>query len=224
MIVNHANYMILSANANTPFWEHWEAEPYPQWAALTGIAHVPVTPTFAIEPHYHDCDEFWLLIEGDGEAWMDNRVYQYTANTAVYNPMGVIHRNQSFTPGLGSGLLTRLERQKRPGHLHTWEVGPPEPAVPGFVVPGASNTGPFPDRGPRCPLSELRVVSLRAGESAADGMAPRHEYWHIIEGQVHLSIDGLALDLIESDIAIVRGGMSRQIHAVGRARMILARE
>jgi mannose-6-phosphate isomerase-like protein (cupin superfamily) len=55
-------------------------------------------------------------------------------------------------------------------------------------------------------------------------MAPRHEYWHIIEGQVHISIDGLALDLIESDIAIVRGGMSRQIHAVGRARMVLARE
>ena len=40
MIVNHANYMILSANANTPFWEHWEAQPYPQWAALTGIAHL----------------------------------------------------------------------------------------------------------------------------------------------------------------------------------------
>jgi hypothetical protein len=37
-------------------------------------------------------------------------------------------------------------------------------------------------------------------------MAPRHEYWNIIEGQVHLSIDGLALELIESDIAIVRGG------------------
>jgi hypothetical protein len=31
---------------------------------------------------------------------------------------------------------------------------------------------------------------------------------------VYLSIDGLALDLIESDIVIVRGGMSRQIHAV----------
>ena len=45
MIVNHANYMILSANANTPFWEHWEAEPYPQWAALTGIAHIPVHPS-----------------------------------------------------------------------------------------------------------------------------------------------------------------------------------
>jgi mannose-6-phosphate isomerase-like protein (cupin superfamily) len=99
MIVNHADYMILSANANTPFWEHWEAEPYPQWAALTGIAHVPVTHTYAIEPHYHDCDEFWLLIEGDGEAWMDNRVYQYTANTAVYNPMGVIHRHQVSRQG-----------------------------------------------------------------------------------------------------------------------------
>ncbi len=67
-------------------------------------------------------------------------------------------------------------------------------------------------------------MSLRAGESAADGMAPRHESWHIIERQVYLSIDGLALDLIESDIVIVRGGMSRQIHAVARARMVLARE
>jgi mannose-6-phosphate isomerase-like protein (cupin superfamily) len=59
--------VIRSANANTPFWEHWEhweAQPYPQWAALTGIAHVPVTPLYAIELHYHDCDEFWLLIEG----------------------------------------------------------------------------------------------------------------------------------------------------------------
>ena len=73
MIVNHANYMILSANANTPYWEHWEAQPYPQWAALTGIAHLPVAPGFSVEPHYHDCDEFWLLIEGDGEAWMDDR-------------------------------------------------------------------------------------------------------------------------------------------------------
>ena len=168
MIVNHADYMILSANANTPFWEHWEADPYPQWAALTGIAHVPVTPIYGIEPHYHDCDEIWLLIEGDCEAWMDNRVYQYTANTAVYNPMGVIHRNQSFTPGLGSGLLTRLERQKRPGHLHTWEVGPPEPTVPGFVVPGASNTGPFPDRGPRCP--SVSYASCRCAQVKTLGM------------------------------------------------------
>src|SRR5215218_3418621 len=175
MIVNHANYMILSANANTPFWEHWEAQPYPQWAALTGIAHVPVAPGFSVEPHYHDCDEFWLLIEGDGEAWMDDRAYLYTSNTAVYNPMGVIHRAQSFTAGFSSGLFTRLERQKRPGHLRTWEVGPPGPTVPGFVVPGASNTGPFPGRlDCECPLDrrphhpELRAVHVQARPCLAE--------------------------------------------------------
>ena len=43
---------------------------------------------------------------------MDNRVYQYTANTAVYNPMGVIHRHQSFTPGLSSGLLYAARRSE----------------------------------------------------------------------------------------------------------------
>jgi hypothetical protein len=62
---------------------------------------VPVTPTFAIEPHYYDWDEFWLLIEGDGEAWMDNRVYQYMANTAVYNPRA-------------SSIGTKVSRQGSP--------------------------------------------------------------------------------------------------------------
>ena len=101
MIVDHANYMILSANAKGAFWEHWEAEP-----TLSGQRSwdrpCPVTPTYAIEPHYHDCDEFWLLIEGDGEAWMDNRVYQYTANTAVYNPWAS-SIGTKFPPGLSSG-------------------------------------------------------------------------------------------------------------------------
>jgi mannose-6-phosphate isomerase-like protein (cupin superfamily) len=100
MIINHDNYMILSANSNTPFWEHWEAEPYPAWAALTGIAYVATIGIGeGIEPHYHDCDEFWLFGAGQGEGWMDTHPYEVTPNTAVYNAMGVIHRFNSFDRG-----------------------------------------------------------------------------------------------------------------------------
>ena len=67
-------------------------------------------------------------------------------------------------------------------------------------------------------------MSLRAGETATIGWRRAMSIGTSLRGRVHLSIDGLALDLIESDIAIVRGGMSRQLHAVGRARMVLARE
>ena len=225
MIVNHDNYMILSANSNTPFWEHWEAEPYPAWCALTGIAHVSGSPPgTGIEPHYHDCDEFWLFTAGRGEGWLDGELYEIMPNTAVYNSMGVIHRFQLFTPGAGAGLIARLERQRRPGRLHVDEVGPPEPTVPGFVVPGARNAGPFPLRGPRCPLSELRCVVLAPGERVADGQTPAHEYWMVIRGGLHLGIDNLAFDLVPGDLAVLRTGTSRDIESGEGAGLILARE
>ena len=225
MIVNHDSYMILSANSNTPFWEHWEAEPYPEWCALTGIAYVPDQPAGSgIEPHYHDCDEFWLFTAGQGEGWMDGQRYDITPNIAVYNPMGVIHRYQNFTEAAGVGLIARLKRQKRPGHLHVWELGPPEPTVPGFVVSGASNTGPFPQRGSRCPLSEMRFIVLASDEHAADGQAPAHEYWMVIAGALRLTIDNMAFDLIPGDLAILRGGTGRDIASSEGAQLILARE
>ena len=155
---------------------------------------------------------------------MDGETYEVTPNTAVYNPMGVIHRFQFFTDGAAAGLIARLERQKRPGHLHVEEAGPPEPSVPGFVVPGTNNTGPFSQRGPRCPLSEMRLIVLAAGEQGANGQAPVHEYWMVIEGGANLTLGNTVFDLIPGDLAILRAGTGRDIASSEGAQLILARE
>ena len=138
MIIRHDQYLILSANSNT---DYWATNVYPDWATLTGIVYVADGRIGdGIEPHYHDCDEFWIFCVGKGEGWMDGQTYETTPNTAVYNPMGVIHRHQQFTPFAAAGLITHRERQHRSGHLAIDKAGLPEPTIPGFVVSGAQNT------------------------------------------------------------------------------------
>jgi hypothetical protein len=138
--------------------------------------------------------------------------------------MGVVHRFQMFTDFGDATIVTRLERQHRAAHIMVEEAGPPVPTVPGFVVPGASNDGPFPDPGPRCPLSELRTVTFAAGGRMEDARLQRNEHWLVVDGEIHLAIDGWEVALAPGDVALLRAGAARRVEAAGRALAALARE
>jgi mannose-6-phosphate isomerase-like protein (cupin superfamily) len=222
VIVRHERAMIISGNANTMYWE---PEVFPPWTALNCFrlfaGHLP---GYGVEPHYHDGDELWVFTIGRGEVWLDGQVRPLTPNTAVYTPMGTVHRFQMFTEAEIVAVVTRLERQRRATHILVEEEGPPEPTVAGFVVPGAENDGPFPARGPRCPLSEFRAVTLAAGEALPAETLPRNEHWLVLEGDAHLTLDDLTIDLTIEDVALLRAGAVRRLHSVGSARLALARE
>ena len=79
--------------------------------------HPAGRPGGGAEPHYHDADEVWIFASGHGEAWVDGTTYDVTPNTAVYTPMGTVHRFQMFTDFYNASVVTRLERQKRADHL-----------------------------------------------------------------------------------------------------------
>ena len=138
--------------------------------------------------------------------------------------MGVVHRFQIFTDYEVSAVVTRLERQKRAIHILVEEAGPPTPTVPGFVVPGARNEGPFASRGSRCPLSEFRSVTLGAGEEIAQARLPSNEYWLVLAGAVAISIDGLTVELSPGDVALLKAGAVRCLRCGQGARLALARE
>src|SRR5207249_10942425 len=95
---------------------------------------------------------------------------------SLHDALPIFHRFQMFTDFDNVAIVTRLERQKRAAHVLVEEAGPPVPTVPGFVVPGAENLGPFQDRGPRCPLSELRAITLAPGDEIDEGRLQRLEY------------------------------------------------
>ena len=222
MIIENQHYMIRSGNSNNIYWEQGI---YPDWTALSAFRHFPDQQIgTGVEPHYHDNDELWLFTAGRGEVWLNDQRFEITPNTIVYTPMGVVHRFQMFTGYENNAIVTRLERQKRPIHILVEESGPPIPTVPGFVVPGESNSGPIPNRGSRCPLSEWRVITFDPGEGIDEAPLTCNEHWLIVGGTINLTVDGLEIELSNEDLAILKAGAVRQIHSTEGARAVLARE
>jgi mannose-6-phosphate isomerase-like protein (cupin superfamily) len=222
MIVRGPDYEIRSGNSNNVYWEQ---AVYPEWAAISAFRGFPGQRRGAgVEPHYHDNDEIWLFLSGHGEVWLDGASFEITPHTVVYTPMGVVHRFQMFTDFDNVAMVTRLERQKRAAHILVEEAGPPVPTVPGFVVPGAENVGPFLDRGPRCPLSELRAITLAPGDEIDAARLQGLEYWLLLEGSLSLDLDGREVELSSGDLALLRPGLVRRLRAPDGARVARARE
>ena len=138
--------------------------------------------------------------------------------------MGVVHRFQMFTGYENNAIVTQLERQKRPIHILVEESGAPIPTVPGFIVPGESNTGPIPNRGSRCPLSEWRAITFGASEGINEAPLTCNEHWLVVGGIINLTVDGLEFELSSEDLAMLKAGAVRKIHSAEGARVVLARE
>lgn len=222
MIIRNSHYFILSQNSNSHYWEQ---AIYPDWTPFRIIRHFPDQRIGSgVEPHYHDCDEIWLFSAGHGEVWLDEERFAITPNTLVYTPMGVVHHFQMYASGENNALVTRLERQQRPIHILVEEEGPPVRTVPGFVVPGAQNTGPLADPGPRSPCQELRMVTLAAGVEAAQGQLAENEHWLVLEGALHLALDQGEVELYKGDVALLRAGLVRRVWSARGARVVLVRE
>ncbi|MCC7261855.1 MAG: cupin domain-containing protein [Candidatus Latescibacteria bacterium] len=221
MIAAAERYVIRSQNANQIYWEQGV---YPAWTRLSAFRSIPGQKQGAgVEPHYHDNDELWLFLSGQGEVWLDGQSHPITPGTAIYTPMGAVHRFQMFTDFDNVAIVTPLERQQRPVHLRVEEAGPPQRTVPGFVIPGAANTGPF-DPGPRCPLREFRAVELAPGQSVVTGVLDTNENWIVLEGALHLQVEQLEVELGPHDLALLRAGAQRHLSTPSGVRLVLARE
>ena len=221
MIVKSDGFWLISRNSNDDYWGRTKS---PDWTVVGSIKHHPTERMgVGAEPHYHDADEVWIFVDGRGEAWIDGRVYEVTDNTAVYTPMGAVHRFQMFTDFENVSVVTKLERQKRDTHLDPREHGAPVPTVPGFVLPGAENNGPIADRGKRCPFTELRRIGLEPGGEIEETVLDANEHWVVTRGTARVVVNGTSADLTVGDVAMLRQGARRRISAEVGARLALAR-
>ena len=223
MIINNPRFMICSQNSNLTYWEQGI---FPDWTALGCFRHFPDgNPGEGVEPHYHDNDELWLFTEGRGEVWLDDQRYDITPNTLVYTPMGCIHRFQMFTLYENNAIITSLERDRRPFHLTIEADGSPMPTGSGFVVPGERNSGPIPDPGDRCPISEWRLQGYEDVKDQEMVELTMHEHWLVLSGVLHLVVDGWDMALGPQDMALLRAGTARIMYAEDKnIRAIVVRE
>ncbi|MFI5013079.1 MAG: cupin domain-containing protein [Hyphomicrobiales bacterium] len=84
----------------------------------------------SVDSHYHDCDEYWILLEGGGTVVVGDRHMSVQAGDCV--PIGMGHHHD--LPLVGAPVKsvffeTTLEREKRVGHLWTHTHGRARPRL-----------------------------------------------------------------------------------------------
>lgn len=82
----------------------------------------------SVDSHYHDCDEYWILLEGAGESFVGDTHYPMRAGDCV--PIGMGHHHDfpnAIEPIKAVYFETTLEGKKRVGHLWNHTHGQAEP-------------------------------------------------------------------------------------------------
>jgi mannose-6-phosphate isomerase-like protein (cupin superfamily) len=78
--------------------------------------------------HFHDCDEYWIIIEGRGLAVSEGKSYQVGPGDCVATGMGFHHDFPlAYEPVVAVYFETTMEGRKRGGHLWEHTHGAPEP-------------------------------------------------------------------------------------------------
>lgn len=88
----------------------------------------PKTTNF--DCHFHDCDEYWIVFEGEGLAYSEGKPYRIGPGDCLATGMGHHHDlPQVVRPLRAVFFETTLEGAKRRGHLwdHTHGTAQPRP-------------------------------------------------------------------------------------------------
>jgi mannose-6-phosphate isomerase-like protein (cupin superfamily) len=82
----------------------------------------------AIDRHYHDCDEYWIVLEGAGDAVVDDRPSRMGPGDCLAIGMGHPHDFPWVEQDVKAVFFeTTLQGRKRTGHLWNHTHGPAQP-------------------------------------------------------------------------------------------------
>jgi len=86
---------------------------------------VPYPKTTSIDSHYHDCDEYWILLEGSATVVVNGEAAGFEPGDCLCIGMGY-HHDMPHAPKQVKAVYfeTGLEREKRVGHLWEHTHGP----------------------------------------------------------------------------------------------------
>jgi mannose-6-phosphate isomerase-like protein (cupin superfamily) len=83
--------------------------------------------TNGMDSHYHDCDEYWIIYKGKGQAVSEGKLYEVGPGDCIATGRGHHHDFPiDHEPVRAVYLETDLEGKKRKGHLWEYKHGPAE--------------------------------------------------------------------------------------------------
>jgi len=85
----------------------------------------------ACEPHFHDCHEYWLILEGKARAQVGTVEEEVALGDIILTPIGAEHQFSAVTDATVLWCYGPLKGQKRVGHIHK-ATDPPSAAAQPF--------------------------------------------------------------------------------------------
>ncbi|MFP4249306.1 MAG: cupin domain-containing protein [Armatimonadota bacterium] len=100
----------------TPQQLREDPELSPHWTAY-GV--MSLARGDSIRPHFHDCDEWWIITEGRALITTEGEEHEVESGHMIFTPMGEEHGVLEVYRDLkGTWFEGRLRGRKRRGHLH----------------------------------------------------------------------------------------------------------
>jgi quercetin dioxygenase-like cupin family protein len=92
----------------------------PDWVKVSNYGVSIMKKGQTVEPHYHDCDEFWYIVSGKARVRTEGNEYIVQQGDVVCTKMGDDHELIEILEDdyVVVWIETELKGQKRIGHLH----------------------------------------------------------------------------------------------------------
>lgn len=93
-------------------------DPIPEKAYIQDYGVHTLAPGASSDFHYHDCDEWWIIVDGIARVFSSEGEIQIGPADMVFTPMGESHRIEAITMVTMVWFEGPLRGEKRKGLLH----------------------------------------------------------------------------------------------------------
>jgi mannose-6-phosphate isomerase-like protein (cupin superfamily) len=91
---------------------------FPNWSEVTNYGVNTLKPGDAVELHFHDCNEFWIIIEGKGIATSEGITYELNPGDMLLTKAGDEHSLEVTEAMIAVYFYGVMPPGGRTGHLH----------------------------------------------------------------------------------------------------------
>ena len=106
----------------------------PPWCHICGAGTLKAINSGRFDRHYHDCDEYWLIVHGKAKVWSAGKTFYIHDGDIFCTPAGQVHDVlEIYEPIEGFYFENDLKPGGRAGHLHHTlkdALGHPVPTLP----------------------------------------------------------------------------------------------
>ena len=93
-------------------------DPIPEDSFIRNYGVDTLAESASSDMHYHDCDEWWIIINGRARVSDSVEAFEAGPGDMVFTPMGETHMIQALPIVTVAWFEGPLRGQKRKGHLH----------------------------------------------------------------------------------------------------------